>query len=76
MRETEELGDLIQEIKKLGITVLLVEHDMNLIMDISDRILVLDFGKVLASGNPAEIKENSAGGGSLPWLGKRPGYWT
>ncbi len=60
MRETEELGDLIQEIKKLGITVLLVEHDMNLIMDISDRILVLDFGKVLASGNPAEIKENSA----------------
>jgi branched-chain amino acid transport system ATP-binding protein len=60
MRETEELGDLIQEIKKLCVTVLLVEHDMNLIMDISDRILVLDFGKVLASGTPAEIKENSA----------------
>ena len=40
MRETEELGDLIQEIKKLCVTVLLVEHDMNLIMDISDRILV------------------------------------
>ncbi len=60
MRETEELGDLIQEIKKLCVTVLLVEHDMNLIMDISDRILVLDFGKVLASGAPAEIKENSA----------------
>jgi branched-chain amino acid transport system ATP-binding protein len=60
MRETEELGDLIQEIKKLGVTVLLVEHDMNLIMDISDRILVLDFGKVLASGTPARIKENRA----------------
>ena len=60
MRETEELGDLIQGIKELGVTVLLVEHDMNLIMDISDRILVLDFGKVLASGAPAQIKENSA----------------
>lgn len=60
MRETEELGDLIEQIRKLRVTVLLVEHDMNLIMDISDRILVLDFGKVLASGTPAEIKENSA----------------
>ena len=58
MRETEELGALIQQIRKLRVTVLLVEHDMNLIMDISDRILVLDFGKVLASGTPAEIKEN------------------
>ncbi|MCE5333864.1 MAG: ABC transporter ATP-binding protein [Desulfobacteraceae bacterium] len=60
MRETEELGELVQEIRKLGITVMLVEHDMNLIMDISDRILVLHYGKVLASGTPAEIKENSA----------------
>lgn len=60
MRETEELGELIQEIRELGITVMLVEHDMNLIMDISDRILVLNYGKVLASGTPAEIKENSA----------------
>ncbi len=60
MRETEELGDLIQQIKNLGVTVLLVEHDMNLIMDISDRIMVLNYGEVLASGTPAEIKENSA----------------
>ncbi len=60
MRETEELGDLIQQIKNLGVTVLLVEHDMNLIMDISDRIMVLHYGEVLASGTPAEIKENSA----------------
>jgi len=60
MRETEELGDLIQQIKNLGVTVLLVEHDMNLIMDISDRIMVLNYGAVLASGTPAEIKENSA----------------
>ena len=60
MRETEELGDLIQQIKSLGVTVLLVEHDMNLIMDISDRIMVLNHGELLASGTPAEIKENSA----------------
>lgn len=60
MRETEDLGELIQQIKNLGITVMLVEHDMNLIMDISDRILVLHYGMVLASGTPAEIKENSA----------------
>jgi len=58
MKETEELGELIQRIRGLGVTVMLVEHDMNLIMDISDRILVLHYGQVLASGTPAEIKEN------------------
>jgi branched-chain amino acid transport system ATP-binding protein len=60
MRETEDLGELIGRIKGLGITVMLVEHDMNLIMDISDRILVLHYGMVLASGTPEEIKENRA----------------
>ncbi len=60
MKETEDLGELIQGIKKLGVTVMLVEHDMNLIMDISDRVLVLHYGEVLASGAPAEIKENGA----------------
>ena len=45
MRETEELGDLIRQIKELSVTVLLVEHDMNLIMEISDRILVLNYGR-------------------------------
>jgi len=56
MTETEELGELIQKIRCLGITVVLVEHDMNLVMDISDRILVLNFGVPLASGPPEEIK--------------------
>jgi branched-chain amino acid transport system ATP-binding protein len=60
MRETEELGALIQQIKELSVTVLLVEHDMNLIMEISDRILVLNYGAALASGTPSEIKENRA----------------
>jgi branched-chain amino acid transport system ATP-binding protein len=60
MTETEELGELIQRVRELGATVLLVEHDMNLVMDISDRILVLHYGKRLAEGTPAEIKENPA----------------
>ncbi len=60
MRETEELGELIQRIRGTGVTVMLVEHDMNLIMDISDRILVLYYGNYLATGTPAEIKDNPA----------------
>jgi branched-chain amino acid transport system ATP-binding protein len=58
MRETEELGELIQRICRGGITVMLVEHDMNLIMEISERILVLCYGAQLASGTPREIKDN------------------
>lgn len=60
LKETEDLGELIQFIKERGVTVMLVEHDMNLIMDISDRILVLHYGQLLASGTPAEIKDNKA----------------
>ena len=58
----EEKGDLIfsvQDIRDdLGITVLLVEHDMNLIMDISDRILALNFGERIAEGLPEEIQKH------------------
>ncbi|MEN6439864.1 MAG: ABC transporter ATP-binding protein [Syntrophobacter sp.] len=60
MKETEELGELIQAVRGRGVTVMLVEHDMNLIMEISDRILVLHYGQVLASGTPSEIKDNGA----------------
>jgi branched-chain amino acid transport system ATP-binding protein len=56
MRETEELGELIQRICHGGITVMLVEHDMNLVMDISDQVLVLHYGEFLAAGTPREIK--------------------
>lgn len=57
-RETEQLGELIQRIRGRDITIILVEHDMNLVMDISERILVLYYGEQLASGSPLEIKDN------------------
>lgn len=56
--ETEELGELIKRIKSLGTTVMIVEHDMNLVMEYSDRILVLHFGHVLAKGTPSEVKND------------------
>jgi branched-chain amino acid transport system ATP-binding protein len=60
MRETEELGELIQRISHNGTTVVLVEHDMNLVMEISDQILVLHYGEYLACGTPQQIKDNPA----------------
>jgi ABC-type branched-subunit amino acid transport system ATPase component len=59
-RETVELAGLIRRIKELGITVVLVEHDMELVMDICESIIVLNLGKKLAEGTPREIQENKA----------------
>tara|TARA_B100001094_G_C17994277_1_gene701838 strand:- start:80 stop:856 length:777 start_codon:yes stop_codon:yes gene_type:complete len=57
--ETTELSKLITSIKEEHkTTVLVIEHDMALIMDISDRIVVLDHGEVIAEGNPTEVKNN------------------
>ena len=56
--ETHEIEDLIAKLAKSGLTVVLVEHDMKLVMNVSDRILVLDYGKRLAEGSPAEIQAN------------------
>jgi len=58
--ETVRLGDLILAIRNLGITIVLVEHDMSLTMSVSDRIIVLDQGRILASGTPEEIQNHSA----------------
>ncbi|MCD7854392.1 MAG: ABC transporter ATP-binding protein [Clostridiales bacterium] len=56
-KETEELSDFIVEIrKKFDITILLIEHHMQLVMDISDRIYVLEYGKTIAQGVPEEIQ--------------------
>ena len=58
-QETLEISKIILEIRDiLGITVLLVEHDMNLVMKISDRICVLDSGRIIALGNPEKVKNN------------------
>jgi branched-chain amino acid transport system ATP-binding protein len=57
-RETLGLARLIQRIRDLDITVVLVEHDMELVMDICDRIMVLNLGRKLAEGTPQEIQEN------------------
>jgi len=57
-RETEGLAALIHRILEQGITVLLVEHDMNLVMDISDEILVMNFGEKIAEGKPKQIKND------------------
>ena len=56
--ETEKLMELIETIRKSGVSILLIEHDMKLIMKISDRILVLDHGLKIAEGNPEEIRNN------------------
>jgi branched-chain amino acid transport system ATP-binding protein len=57
-QETLALARLIQRIREMGITVVLVEHDMELVMDICDRIVVLNLGCKLAEGTPREIQDN------------------
>jgi branched-chain amino acid transport system ATP-binding protein len=56
--ETGQLGKLLLAIRKQGITIVLVEHDMSLVMKICDHITVLNFGQVLADGTPDEIRAN------------------
>jgi len=58
--ETQVLRELIQKIRDDGITVLLIEHDMKLVMGLCNRVLVLDYGKVLIEGPPAQVQRNPA----------------
>ena len=58
--ETDRLGELIRKIRDTGVTVMLVEHDMSLTMNVCDRIIVLDQGRMLAEGAPREIQSNAA----------------
>ncbi len=57
-RETDELAGLIRRIRNRGVTVLLVEHDMSLVMDICDSIVVLHFGVPIAEGDPTTIRND------------------
>jgi ABC-type branched-subunit amino acid transport system ATPase component/branched-subunit amino acid ABC-type transport system permease component len=54
--ESRWLGDRLRAVRADGVTVLLIDHDMGLVLDVCDRIVVLDIGKVIADGTPAEIK--------------------
>ncbi len=56
--ETMVLRRLIEKIRNDGVTVLLIEHDMKLVMGLCNRVLVLDYGKVLAEGKPADVQRN------------------
>ena len=58
--ESQALMELIRQIRDRGITVLLIEHDMQVVMGISDRIIVLDYGEQIAAGSPAEVRTNPA----------------
>jgi branched-chain amino acid transport system ATP-binding protein len=56
--ETENLGALIEDLRREGLTVLFIEHDMNLVMAVASRVVVLDFGEKIAEGVPADIQRH------------------
>jgi branched-chain amino acid transport system ATP-binding protein len=58
--EAHELGAIIDKMRQAGRTMLLIEHHMRLVMAIADRITVLNAGRVIASGRPADVRENPA----------------
>lgn len=58
--EKQELMELIRKIRNLGVGIVLIEHDMGLVMEISERIVVLNYGKEIADGTPEQIKNDPA----------------
>jgi branched-chain amino acid transport system ATP-binding protein len=57
-REKDDLIGLIGRIRERGVTVFLIEHDMHLVMNVSERVTVLDHGEKIAEGTPAEVRTN------------------
>ena len=58
--ETAALAELLRALPARGTTVLLVDHDMSLVLEVCDRVDVLDFGRLIASGTPAEVRRTTA----------------
>lgn len=56
--ETERVGSLIRQIRRTGVALILVEHDMDLVMSVSDRVVVLDGGRRIAEGTPEDVRRN------------------
>jgi branched-chain amino acid transport system ATP-binding protein len=56
--EIEQLDERIRTLRKTGVTILLIEHHMELVMAVTDRVAVLNFGQKIADGGPAEIQVN------------------
>jgi branched-chain amino acid transport system ATP-binding protein len=56
--EKMELLELIRRIQALGVSIVLIEHDMGLVMEVSERVVVMNYGKEIADGAPAEVKAN------------------
>ena len=59
-QETQELLEIVRKLKQMNTTILLIEHDMKFVMNICERIYVLDYGRVIADGTPKEISSNQA----------------
>ena len=59
-REKEALAELLGRLRAEGMAIVLVEHDMDFVMELADRVLVVDFGRQIAEGLPAEIQSNPA----------------
>lgn len=57
-QETAELGDLLVKISRMGVSILMVEHHMDLVMRVSDHVIVLDYGVKIAEGSPAQVQSN------------------
>ena len=59
LEETEDMARYILEVRAtLGLTMIMVEHDMHVVMDLADRVMALDFGVMLATGTPAEVQQD------------------
>jgi branched-chain amino acid transport system ATP-binding protein len=57
LEETEDMARLVLEVRRaLDLTMILVEHDLQLVMELADRVLVLDFGEAISLGTPAEVQ--------------------